>query len=214
MALAVKHILLGSNSKQITSQRKTEDSKTRFPYPRTACCSLLNRNDSRVICTRTICKFSAGVSVASLGAKNEDVKVSSAADFTNSANTFEAGEMKIRIDITGAKTQAIYDNVFSKLVAAAQPIPGFRRGKGGKTPDVSKHVLLHIIGSLKVKKQAIQRIINTSVAEYAEKEGLKITEDLRVAQSFEELEATFEPGKEFSFDAIIQLKETDTKISR
>lgn len=90
----------------------------------------------------------------------EDVKVSSAADFTNSANTFEAGEMKvngltihmiilngifylfnwftvlngtkqIRIDITGAKTQAIYDNVFSKLVAAAQPIPGFRRGKGG-----------------------------------------------------------------------------------
>lgn len=43
---------------------------------------------------------------------------------------------------------------------------------------------------------------------------MKITEDLRVAQSFEELEATFEPGKEFSFDAIIQLKETDTKISR
>ena len=39
---------------------------------------------------------------------------------------------QISVEIFGAKTQAIFDNVFDKMVAAAQPIPGFRRVKGGK----------------------------------------------------------------------------------
>lgn len=35
--------------------------------------------------------------------------------------------------------------------------------------QVPKHVLLHIIGRSKVKKQAIQRIIDTTVGEHVEK---------------------------------------------
>lgn len=41
--------------------------------------------------------------------------------------------MQIRVDVSGTRTQAIFDDVFSKLVAAAQPIPGFRRVKGGES---------------------------------------------------------------------------------
>lgn len=39
--------------------------------------------------------------------------------------------LQVRVDASGAKTQAIFDDVFSKLVEAAQPIPGFQRAKGG-----------------------------------------------------------------------------------
>lgn len=42
-------------------------------------------------------------------------------------------------------------------------------------------------------------------------EGLKVTKDLKVEQSFEDLEATFQPGKNFSFDAILQLQKTNSK---
>lgn len=40
-------------------------------------------------------------------------------------------------------------------------------------------------------------------------EGLKVGKDLRVEQSFEDLEDIFEPDEKFSFDAIIQLQETN-----
>ena len=39
---------------------------------------------------------------------------------------------QINVEVSGAKTRAIFDDVFDKMVTAAQPIPGFRRVKGGK----------------------------------------------------------------------------------
>lgn len=168
------------------------------------------RNNALVISTRLGQKLLTRVSPISPGTESvENVEVSSSPDHTVSVNTHEGGEMKMTVDVSGAKTQVIFDKVFSKLVAAAQPIPGFRRVKGGKTPDIPKDILLHILGPTKVHKEVILKIINSVVAAYVEKEGLKVTDDLRVEQSFEELEAKFEPGKEFSFNAIIQLQETD-----
>ncbi|KAI3927295.1 hypothetical protein MKW92_032149 [Papaver armeniacum] len=123
--------------------------------------------------------------------------------------TSEPLELKIRIDVTGAKTQEIFDDVFSKMVAAAQPIPGFRRVKGGKTPNIPKDILVQVLGPEKVYKNVIKRVINSSIADYVEKEGLTITKELSVEQNYEELEAKFEPGTEFSFDAFIHLQETN-----
>jgi hypothetical protein len=37
-------------------------------------------------------------------------------------------------------------------------------------------------------------------------EGLNASRNLKVLQSYEELEAAFEPGKEFCFDAVIHLE--------
>ncbi|KAH7663903.1 Trigger factor ribosome-binding bacterial domain-containing protein [Dioscorea alata] len=129
-------------------------------------------------------------------------------DFVVSSNTYQDGHVKVKIMVDGTKTQAIFDTVFAKLVDAAQPIPGFRRVKGGKTPDIPKDILLQILGPSKVNFQSIKKIINSTVREFVEKEDLKVTKSLRVEQSFEELEAMFIPGKEFGFDAVIQLQET------
>ncbi|KAJ0969322.1 hypothetical protein J5N97_022199 [Dioscorea zingiberensis] len=145
--------------------------------------------------------------------ENVGVSTSTFEDFMVSSNNYQDGHVKVRIDVAGTKTQAVFDIVFTKLVDAAQPIPGFRRVKGGKTPDIPKDILLHILGPSKVNYQSIKKIINTTVAEFVEKEGLKVTKDLRVEQSFEELEAVFIPGKEFAFDVIIQLQVTSTTKS-
>lgn len=40
-------------------------------------------------------------------------------------------------------------------------------------------------------------------------EDLKVSKDLRVEQSFEDLEELFEPDEKFSFHAVIKLQETD-----
>ncbi|XP_073000213.1 uncharacterized protein [Typha latifolia] len=144
--------------------------------------------------------------------ENPDASIPCFNDFTVAANVVEDKEIKIRVDVSGAKTQAIFDDAFSKLVAAAQPIPGFRRVKGGKTPDIPKDVLLHIIGPSKVYKQSIKRIINYTVAEYVEKQSVKVGKNLKVEQNYEELEAAFQPGKDFSFDAILQLQGNDMTI--
>ncbi|CAA6660324.1 unnamed protein product [Spirodela intermedia] len=131
--------------------------------------------------------------------------------FTVIARISANGDVKLKIDVSSSKTQVIFDDVLSRLVAAAQPIPGFRRLKGGKTPDIPKDILMHLLGPSKVNKQSIQKIINTAVAEYVEKEGLKVTRDLKVDETFEELEAVFKPGEAFAFNATIRLLETDKK---
>ncbi|XP_062015351.1 uncharacterized protein LOC133731919 isoform X1 [Rosa rugosa] len=139
----------------------------------------------------------------------EDIGVSSTQSedlsITSTTSGTDAGELKISVEVSGAKTQAIFDDVFDKMVAAAQPIPGFRRVKGGKTPNIPRDVLIEVLGPSKVYKQVIKKVINSTVAEYVEKECLKVSKDLRVEQSFEDLEASFEPGEEFSFDAVVHL---------
>lgn len=142
----------------------------------------------------------------------EDAGVSSSQfeDFVvSTTRTNEATELKIGVEVSGAKTRAIFDDVFDKMVAAAQPIPGFRRVKGGKTPNIPRDILLEVLGPTNVYKEVIKKVIDTTVAEFVEKEDLKVSKDLRVEQSFEDLEKLFEPDEKFSFDAVIKLQETD-----
>ncbi|XP_075511923.1 uncharacterized protein LOC142547486 [Primulina tabacum] len=127
-------------------------------------------------------------------------------DFTvTTFYTDEGYDLKITAEVSGTKTQHIFDDIFSKMVADAQPIPGFRRVKGGKTPNIPKNILLEILGPSNVYEQVIKKVINVTIAEYVAKECLTVGKDLRVVQSFEELEAQFEPGEVFTFDAVISV---------
>ncbi|KAJ8755343.1 hypothetical protein K2173_019141 [Erythroxylum novogranatense] len=143
----------------------------------------------------------------------QDVGVSSSQEFEDfsvrTSSTGKVGELKISVELSGTKTRAIFNDVFDKMVAAAQPIPGFRRVKGGKTPDIPRDVLLEILGPSEVYLEVIKKAINSAVAEYVEKEGLKVSKDLRVEQSFEELDDAYVPDEKFSFDAVIQLQESN-----
>ncbi|XP_020517860.1 uncharacterized protein LOC18425752 isoform X5 [Amborella trichopoda] len=137
-------------------------------------------------------KFPAVVNAITPGVENVDISTSASENFAVVANVSKAREIKMKVVVSGAKTQKIFDEVFSKLVEAAQPIPGFRRVKG---------VLL------------FSRFLGMDILGYSGKtpdEELRVTEDLRVDQSFEELEASFEPGNEFSFDGAVWLHKMDS----
>ncbi|XP_058094192.1 uncharacterized protein LOC131240138 [Magnolia sinica] len=209
MDIAVKSLFLGLNS-QILNHKPTVYFYTRIPYSGRTCSSLQMRNDARGISARANLKPFAQVFAISPGLEDVDVSSSPKSEVSKSISASEDGRIKMRINVSGDKTQVIFDKVFSKLVDAAQPIPGFRRVKGGKTPDIPKDVLLHILGPSKVNKEAIKKIINSTVAECVANEGLEVTKDLKIEESYEELEAAFEPGKEFSFNAIVQLQKTET----
>ncbi|XP_010510302.1 PREDICTED: uncharacterized protein LOC104786569 [Camelina sativa] len=121
--------------------------------------------------------------------------------------TTSSNEVKVHVHVSGEKTQTVFNNVFERMVAAAQPIPGFRRVKGGKTPNIPRDILLEILGYSKVYRQVIKRLINSAIEDYVKQEDLKVGKELTVEQSYEDLEETFEPGESFSFDAIIKLQE-------
>uniref|UniRef100_A0A6N2KB08 peptidylprolyl isomerase n=1 Tax=Salix viminalis TaxID=40686 RepID=A0A6N2KB08_SALVM len=144
-----------------------------------------------------------GRSFTPVAAVVSGVEVSSSRfkDFTVMITSKEEDqELKIRVEVSGAKTRAIFEDVFKKMVTAAQPIPGFRR--------IPRDILLEVLGPSKVYKEVIKKVINSTVSEYVDKEGLKVIKDLRVEQSFEDLEDVFEPDEKFSFDAVIQLQQT------
>ncbi|XP_020262847.1 uncharacterized protein LOC109838834, partial [Asparagus officinalis] len=149
-----------------------------------------------------VCAASPGLEI-----RHDTNSKSQSKDFTVFALTHEDRDIKVRVDASGSKTQAIFDDVFSKLVEAAQPIPGFKRLKGGNTPVSLKISSLTFLDRPKLIKHSIKKIINSTTAECVAKEGLKVSKDLRVEQSYEELEQIFVPGKEFGFDAAIQLQE-------
>ncbi|KAJ9701683.1 hypothetical protein PVL29_006873 [Vitis rotundifolia] len=174
------------------------------------CCSRQMKYNTRAFRVRAIHKYCPAVCAVSSGVKDPGVSSSQFEDFSVTAtSTGNAKELKISVELSGVKTRTIFDNVFSKMVADAQPIPGFRRVKGGKTPDIPRDILLEVLGPSKVYMQVIKKVINSTVAEYVEKEGIKVSKDLRVEQSFEDLEDAFEPGEEFRFDAVVQLQEMD-----
>lgn len=206
MELSVKTPFFGLNSKMINHNHKqVVDVFILNHSSRRPCFSLRMRCNTQQFHNRE--KRNYVPAICAVSAELKDVGVSHQSEDFSIASTRinKAKELKMSAKVSGAKTRAIFDDVFSKMVAAAQPIPGFRRVKGGKTPDIPRDILLEVLGPSKVYKQVIKKIINSTITAYIEKEGLKVGKDLRVEQSFEDLEASFEPGEVFRFDAVIQL---------
>ncbi|XP_038711308.1 uncharacterized protein LOC120005624 isoform X2 [Tripterygium wilfordii] len=206
MEIAVK-TFPGLNSKIISSRQRVDVCIPKFSCKRVSFSAQVGHITGGVWRRRECCRFSHAL--CAVLAEEVEVSSSQFEDFSITSTSINEGkELKISLNVFGAKTRVIFDNIFDKMVAAAQPIPGFRRVKGGKTPNIPRDILLEILGPSRVYKEVIKKIINTTIAEYVEKGGLKVSKNLRVEQSFEDLEDNFEPGEDFSFDAVVQLHET------
>ncbi|KAH9727298.1 trigger N domain-containing protein [Citrus sinensis] len=209
MEIAVKSLSLGLNPR-IVNRRQHFDVSTPIISSKRACFLPQTRCDTHNFLKRKNHKNCLPIFVVLSAVEDAGVSSSQFEDFVvSTTRTNEATELKIGVEVSSAKTRAIFDDVFNKMVAAAQPIPGFRRVKGGKTPNIPRDILLEVLGPTNVYKEVIKKVIDTTVAEFVEKEDLKVSKDLRVEQSFEDLEKLFEPDEKFSFDAVIKLQETD-----
>uniref|UniRef100_A0A0D6R5X8 peptidylprolyl isomerase n=1 Tax=Araucaria cunninghamii TaxID=56994 RepID=A0A0D6R5X8_ARACU len=121
----------------------------------------------------------------------------------------EGGKIHVRVDVPGKDTQKTFDDILTSLASEAGPVPGFRRQKGGKTANVPKFVLLKMLGRSRVRNFVIQELISSTVEDYIKKEKLKVKDQLDTKESAEELDAAFEPGKDFSFSVAIELEEEE-----
>ncbi|CAK9205762.1 unnamed protein product [Sphagnum jensenii] len=118
-------------------------------------------------------------------------------------------KIKVRVDFAGKHTQRAYDTVLRGLAKTAPPVPGFRRAKGGKTSIVPTNILLNMMGVARVRKFVVEEIVRTTLVEYVEKEGIKAKKNLTTDQSADELDTVFEPGKEFGFNATLELEDDE-----
>ncbi|EEC84883.1 hypothetical protein OsI_32037 [Oryza sativa Indica Group] len=219
MAMAMG--LLAKNPKMINHRYASEMQLQHRLSP--ACSVMFNKQCSYRI-TRKACSVLGAVSPIQCTETSTESLVSFK-DFLVSVPTEEDGLIKLRVTVADTMTESIFEKVFSKNVAAAQPLPGFRRMKGGlllylgkpyfvsisvqielDEHAIPKEIALHLIGSSKVKKETIKNIISLTIAEYVQKEDLDASKNLKVLQTYEELEAAFEPGKEFCFDATFHLQ--------
>ncbi|XP_024395676.1 uncharacterized protein [Physcomitrium patens] len=116
-------------------------------------------------------------------------------------------KLKLRVDLTGQSTQKAFDTIVRSLAKNAPPVPGFRKAKGGKTSIVPTSVLLNMMGVSRVRKFVIEEIVRTVLVEYVEQEGIKAKKNLATDKTADELNAIFEPGQEFGFDATLELED-------
>ncbi|CAM8926956.1 unnamed protein product [Rhodiola kirilowii] len=163
--------------------------------------------------SRIVCAASAASGLeASIGtdAKESDIKVKA----TVSVITQDEEKIELKVDVSGEETDKVFNLVLRNLASTAPPIPGFRRQKGGKTTKVPKDFLLNVLGEERVTKFVIQEIVSSTVADYVKKEGLAVKENkLNTTQTIEELQKMLSPGKEFGFNANLELeKETDDTV--
>ncbi|XVF84315.1 hypothetical protein PTKIN_Ptkin17bG0026900 [Pterospermum kingtungense] len=136
MEIAVKTLWLGLNPK-IISYKQVEN----VLFPSLSCkrvCFPLQRRyralkfhgRERQVCLHSTHAVSSDVEDDGVSSQFEDFTVTT-------TSTTESRELKIRVEVSGTKTRAIFNDVFDKMVDAAQPIPGFRRVKG----DTKRHFI-------------------------------------------------------------------------
>lgn len=116
-------------------------------------------------------------------------------------------KLRLRVELPGKGTQKAFDSVVRSLAKNAPPVPGFRKAKGGKTSIVPASVLMNMMGVSRVRKFVIEEIVRTVLVEYVEKEGIKAKKNLATDKTADELNAIFEPGQDFAFDATLDLEE-------
>lgn len=93
--------------------------------------SLKKQHNAKQLCERAYPQKLFAVCAVSSGVEDIEVSRSEYDDFSLTIDARKGNELKISIEVSGDKTQKIFDAVFSQMVADAQPIPGFRRVKGG-----------------------------------------------------------------------------------
>ncbi|KAF3679979.1 hypothetical protein P3S67_007533 [Capsicum chacoense] len=123
-------------------------------------------------------------------------------------------KIQVRVDVNEDDTGITYEKVLTNLAKAAQPIPGFRRDKGGKTSKVPREFLPQILGEDLVTDSVIREIVNSTIGDYVKKENLKVKgNNISITQSEDELRSSFVPGTEFRFNAILELEKSKTEVT-
>uniref|UniRef100_A0A7N2MSL5 Uncharacterized protein n=2 Tax=Quercus TaxID=3511 RepID=A0A7N2MSL5_QUELO len=71
-----------------------------------------------------------------------------------------------------------------------------------------------MLGEERVTKFVIQEIVNSTMDDYVKNENLNVKDNkINTIQKAEELMSSFIPGKEFRFNAVLELEGSEIKTS-
>ncbi|KAI3988129.1 hypothetical protein MKX01_011918 [Papaver californicum] len=119
-------------------------------------------------------------------------------------------KIQVRVDLTGIETLKVHDEVVTNLAKSAPPVPGFRKMKGGKTSNIPKSFILRALGEDRVTKFVIQEIVSATMTEFVKAENLTVNNKFKTIQSAAELKKAFTPGKEFGFNATLDIEKENS----
>ncbi|OIW05702.1 hypothetical protein TanjilG_23488 [Lupinus angustifolius] len=175
---------------------------------------------------KPISAINSGLEASITDSKDDSVTITDAKIVAESG---DENKTQLRVDLTGDQTRKIFDKMLVKLGRTAPPVPGFRMRKGGgldlgfglsalprKIIEgacfqiklsclIPKDFLVQMLGEERVTKFVIQEILNSTMADYAEKENLDVKDrKISTTQTAEQLKKSFKPGTEFGFNVIIE----------
>lgn len=110
-----------------------------------------------------------------------------------------ASQIGLEIEIPSETSKQVYEQVIQNFARSAN-IPGFRKGK------VPRQILLQRLGPLRLKAAAVEELIQDSIKQALEQESIAAIGQPQLNSSFEDLVSQYEPGKNLTFSASVDVQ--------
>jgi trigger factor len=109
-----------------------------------------------------------------------------------------ASKISLEIEIPAEMSQKTYEKVVQELSRSVN-IPGFRKGK------VPRPILLQRLGQTRIKASALEELVQNSLEQALQQEGIKALGNFQLISSFDELVNQFKPGQPITFSASVDV---------
>ena len=110
-----------------------------------------------------------------------------------------ASQIGLEIEIPPEKSQQTYEQVIQKFARSAN-IPGFRKGK------VPRQILLQRLGLAQIKAAALEELVQSGITEAIKQSEIQVIGQPQLRSSFEDLVNQYEPGKQLTFSAAVDVQ--------
>lgn len=110
-----------------------------------------------------------------------------------------ASQIGLEIEIPSETSKQVYEQVIQNFARSAN-IPGFRKGK------VPRQILLQRLGPLRLKAAAVEELIQDSIKQALKQESIAAIGQPQLTSSFEDLVSQYEPGKNLTFSASVDVQ--------
>ncbi|NEP16532.1 MAG: trigger factor [Leptolyngbya sp. SIO4C1] len=107
-------------------------------------------------------------------------------------------QIGLEIEVPGELSGKTYEQVLRKYMQTAN-IPGFRKGK------VPRQVLIQRLGSNRLKAAALEELVQSAIDQAIEQEDIEAIGNYQLQSSFEDLINQYEPGKQLTISASVDV---------
>ncbi|MEM8806540.1 MAG: trigger factor [Cyanobacteria bacterium P01_G01_bin.38] len=112
--------------------------------------------------------------------------------------TLPDSQLGLEIEVPADLSGQAYEKVLRNYMQTAN-IPGFRRGK------VPRQILIQRLGSTRLKAAALEDLVQAAIDKAIEQEAIEALGNYQLRSSFEDLVNQYEPGKQLTISASVDV---------